>query len=113
MAIHLSLRHHPLLASLTSDQRQQVIRTALARLTGWRQVSLNLYKVLLLVPPFLLLARHPGLMTLLVTVIWLLLYPVLLRPLQLWLVADLLPSALASLNQQAPAQQSEEEDNAN
>ena len=110
MAIHFSLRHHPLLAPLTSDQRQQVMRTALARLSGWRQVSLNLYKVVLLVPPFLLLARHPGLLALLVTVAWLLLYPLLLRPLQLWLVAELLPAALASLHQQAPEQPAAEDD---
>lgn len=113
MAIHFSLRHQPLLAPLTSDQRQQVILTALARLSGWRQVSLNLYKVVLLVPPFLLLARHPGLLALLVTVAWLLLYPLLLRPLQLWLVADLLPAAVASLHQQAPEQQTAEDDSDN
>lgn len=110
MAIHFSLRHHPLLTPLTSEQRQLVMRAALARLTGWRQVSLNLYKVLLLVPPFLLLARHPGLPALLATVAWLLLYPLLLRPLQLWLVAALLPAARASLNQQAPGHQSTEDD---
>lgn len=102
MAIHFSLRHHPLLAPLTREQRQWVVRTALARLSGWRQVSLNLYKVALLLPPFVLLARQPGLLALLATSGWLLCYPLLLRPLQLWLTAPLLAAAVASLNQQAP-----------
>ncbi|MBP7546501.1 MAG: hypothetical protein KA754_00960 [Corallincola sp.] len=110
MAIFFSLRHHPLLAPLSSEQRQQVMRTALARLSGWRQVSLNLYKVALLLPPFVLLARQPGLLALLATIGWLLCYPLLLRPLQLWLVADLLPAAVASLHQQAPAETDPDDD---
>lgn len=105
LPLYFTLRQQPLLKPLASDQRQWVVRYALARLNGWRQLLLNLSKIVLLVPPFILLARYPGPFTLLVLAVGVVLYPLLLRPIQLALTGPFLPSALTALNQQqlAPA----------
>lgn len=103
MRPYFSLRQHPLLAPLTADQRQSAIRIALAQLRGWRLLLLNLTKLGLLLPPFIAFARQPTWPLGAALLLWLALYPLLLRPLQLWLCAGMLANAVAQLQGDATA----------
>lgn len=97
MRLYFSLRQHPLLAPLTAQQRQNAIHLALGQLRGWRLLLLNLAKLGLLLPPFILFARQPTWPLGMALLLWLALYPLLLRPLQLWLCSGLLANAVAQL----------------
>ena len=102
MRLYLSLRQHPQLAPLAAHQRQAAMRLALAHIGGWRLLLLNLVKLGLLLPPFVLFARQPTLLHGLGLLLWLVLYPLLLRPLQLWLCAGLLAAAVAQIKGDMP-----------
>lgn len=97
MRLYFSLRQHPQLAPLTAQQRQAALHLALGQLRGWRLLLLNLTKLGLLLPPFIAFARQPSWPLGAVLLLWLALYPQLLRPLQLWLCAGLLAGAVAQL----------------
>ena len=83
MKLYFSSRHIPALAHLPLQQRLSKLREASSRLTGPEKMLLNLVKLLVLLPPFVLILRLSDGWTAIIWVALLLLaYPLLLRPLQ-------------------------------
>lgn len=88
MPFFLSTRHIPQLANLSLSERMIKVREAEMRLTPPQKLILNLGRLLILVPTFVLVLRtgENG-WALLWAVLIVACYPILLKPLQLHLCA--------------------------
>jgi hypothetical protein len=84
----------PALKGLNFRDRMQVIRTATDSLAVPQKLALNLLKLVVLIPLFLLIARAPSVLQGLgYGVILLIVYPLVTRPITFWLIADRLRQA--------------------
>jgi hypothetical protein len=77
---YLNSQRIPELHGLTFAQRMAVIRKAADNLTTPVKVGLNLVKLLILVPLFLLIARADGWMIAAYVLLLLFAYPLIIRP---------------------------------
>lgn len=75
----------PELAGLNFGQRMIVLRKAADRLPVPVKISLNIVKLLILFPLFLLIAQSSGMLILYYALLLLVLYPLLTRPLTFFL----------------------------
>ena len=75
----------PELAGLNFGQRMAVLRKAADRLPVPVKVSLNIIKLLILVPLFLLIAQSSGWQIVYYVLLLIVLYPLLTRPLTFYL----------------------------
>lgn len=78
--LYFSSRAIPELAGLDLQQRMQVIRQAADQLPAPTKVILNIIKLLILTPLFLLMARSSGWEIIGYIVLLLISYPVITRP---------------------------------
>jgi high-affinity K+ transport system ATPase subunit B len=78
---YLNSQRIPELAGLTFAQRMAVVRNAADSLSTPVKVALNIVKLVVLVPLFLLIARADGWMIVAYVVLLLLVYPLITRPL--------------------------------
>ena len=78
--IYLNSQSIPELAGLNFSQRMQVIRQAADKLPVPTKITLNIIKLLVLVPLFLLLARADGWAIAGYIVLLVLVYPLITRP---------------------------------
>ncbi|HBN87693.1 DUF6170 family protein [Rheinheimera aquimaris] len=78
--LYLNSRNIPELAGLNFPQRMAVIRKAADNLPVPTKISLNLLKLLILVPLFLLIARSDGWMIAGYALLLVVLYPLITRP---------------------------------
>lgn len=79
--IYLNSQSIPELAGLNFSQRMQVIRQAADKLPVPTKITLNIIKLLVLVPLFLLIARADGWEIAGYVVLLVLVYPLITRPL--------------------------------
>lgn len=79
--IYLNSQSIPELAGLNFSQRMQVIRQAADKLPVPTKITLNIIKLLVLVPLFLLIARADGWAIAGYAVLLVLVYPLITRPL--------------------------------
>lgn len=79
--LYLNSQKIPELAGLTFAQRMEVIRKAVDELPVPTKVILNIVKLLILIPLFLLIARASGWEIIGYIVLLLITYPVITRPL--------------------------------
>lgn len=87
-------RNIPELAGLNFRQRMQVLRHAADKLSTPYKLLLNLIKLVLLVPPFMMIARAESTLEFIGWVMLLLvLYPLITRPLTFYLVQPQLKAA--------------------
>ena len=78
--IYLNSQSIPELAGLNFSQRMQVIRQAADKLPVPTKITLNIIKLLVLVPLFLLIARADGWAIAGYIVLLVLVYPLITRP---------------------------------
>ena len=78
--LYFNSRNIPELAGLSFDQRMTVIRRATDNLAVPTKISLNILKLLILTPLFLLIARSSGWEIVGYIVLLLISYPVITRP---------------------------------
>ena len=78
--LYLNSRNIPELSGLSFSQRMAVIRKAADNLPVPTKISLNLLKLLILVPLFLLIARADGWLIAGYALLLLVVYPLLTRP---------------------------------
>ena len=89
----------PELSGLNFRQRMAVIRRASDLLPVPQKLLLNVLKLLVLIPPFMAIARAASIPEALLWALLLMLaYPLLTRPLTFWLVAPLLRQARQQLS---------------
>lgn len=79
--LYLNSQKIPELAGLTFAQRMEVIRKAADGLPVPTKVTLNIIKLLILIPLFLLIARANGWQIIAYIVLLLIAYPAITRPL--------------------------------
>ncbi|WP_206484675.1 DUF6170 family protein [Thalassotalea sp. G2M2-11] len=82
MTIYFSSKNIPELANLSIKERQEVIAKAQQKFTAPEKLILNLLKLIMLVPPFLFLARQEWTNLAAATVIMLLVHYFINKPLQ-------------------------------
>jgi membrane protease YdiL (CAAX protease family) len=79
--LYLNSQNIPELAGLNFAQRMAVVRTAADNLPAPIKITLNIIKLLILVPLFLLIADADGWAIALYIVLLLIAYPLIIRPL--------------------------------
>ncbi|GAB2921671.1 DUF6170 family protein [Rheinheimera gaetbuli] len=79
--LYFNSRSIPQLAGLNFEQRMQVLRKAADNLPVPTKITLNIIKLLVLVPLFLLIARADGWAIAGYAVLLVLIYPLITRPL--------------------------------
>ena len=83
MSLYFSTAKIDALQAFNTQQRQQILAIASTKLSVPEKLILNLIKLALLIPPFLLLAQMQGLSLVIAIFTSLLLYFILLRPIML------------------------------
>lgn len=78
--LYLNSRNIPELTGLNFSQRMAVIRKSADNLTAPTKISLNILKLLILVPLFLLIARADGWAIAGYVLLLIVLYPLITRP---------------------------------
>jgi hypothetical protein len=97
--LYWSSQSLPELSGLNFRQRMAVIRRASDLLPVPKKLLLNLLKLLVLIPPFMAIARSSSISeALLLALLLVLIYPLLTRPLTFILVGPLLSKARQQLN---------------
>lgn len=79
--LYLNSQNIPELAGLNFEQRMAVVRTAADNLPAPTKITLNIIKLLILFPLFLLIARADGWAIALYIAVLLVAYPLITRPL--------------------------------
>ncbi|RCU44534.1 hypothetical protein DU002_17380 [Corallincola holothuriorum] len=100
MTIHFTLAKHPLLRDFRPTDRLAIFSLAYMDVKGWPKLAVNIFKLALLIPPFLWLANIDVWWQALPVLLAIPLYPLLTRPVQLWAVSELLPAAIKTHQQQ-------------
>jgi len=101
--MHFSSHTLPELHGLNFAQRMQVIRKAADQIPTPKKLVLNLVKLVLLVPMFLLLSQFNQPIDLLPVLLLLLAYPLLTRPLTFFFCQPFLENSRRQLNLAASA----------
>ncbi|WP_337840346.1 DUF6170 family protein [Rheinheimera sp.] len=95
--MHFSSHTIAELQGLNFAQRMQVIRKATDQLPTPKKLLLNLLKLAILIPLFMLIARYQHMADLVWIAALLLAYPLLTRPLTFWLCQPYLRQSRAQL----------------
>lgn len=90
--LYFSSKAIPELAGLNFNQRMQVIRLAAAQLAAPTKVLLNIIKLLILTPLFLLIARSSGWQIAGYIILLLISYPIITRPITFALCRPKMPA---------------------
>lgn len=90
--LYFSSRAIPELAGLNLNQRMQVIRATADQLPAPTKIILNIIKLLILTPLFLLIARSSGWEIVAYVVLLLISYPVITRPITFALCRPKMPA---------------------
>ncbi len=98
MKLHFTSKHIPGLEKLSIQDRLGIIAKANKRLSGPEKLFLNILKLLIITPIFVLLTGQFGwIITIAGILICVLLFPAMLRPIQLALCAKYIPELLRKL----------------
>ncbi|GAA5214001.1 hypothetical protein ACFSJ3_02165 [Corallincola platygyrae] len=94
MTLHFTLASHPKLKSFRPSERLLIFAKAYLDVKGWSKLAVNIYKLLLLIPPFIWLANIDIWWEAVPVVMAIPLYPLLTRPAQMLAVEPFLEDAI-------------------
>ena len=98
MKIYFSSNQFSELQSFDFKQRQTIIEMAKNKLTAPAKLLLNILKLLILIPPFILLARIDSWLFFIPIALLLVGYFIILRPISLMFIKKHLSSAVVQFN---------------
>lgn len=98
MKLYFSSNQISQLADFSFTQKQQIIAAASTKLKPTSKLVLNILKLLILIPPFLMLASLDSWWLFLPLVLIMVGYFVLLRPLSLFFIAQHIDEAVEEFN---------------
>lgn len=100
MKLYFSTNHFEQLQRFDFKERQEIIVLANNKLPATAKFVLNLLKLVLLIPPFLLLAKVDSWMFALPVFLVLAMYFVVLKPISLWFISKHIDKAISQYEQQ-------------
>lgn len=101
MPLYWSSRQIPALARYNARERTEILQLAMQKLRPPQKLVINLAKLLVLIPPFMLAARLANWTSVLVLLLTAVLYPLITRPLGLYLASQHLEKAIKRWQQEA------------
>lgn len=99
MKLYFSSNHFEQLQRFNFKERQQIIELANNKLPATSKFVLNLLKLFLLIPPFLLIAKVDSWLIVLPLLLVLAMYFVVLKPISLWFISKYLDKAIRQFEQ--------------